>query len=110
MTALQKSLVILTIAAAFGFGIYEGRKASKLRQEVQMLQQQQAPLAEQVDQLQRSKETAAAQLAAAQQEIDQLRQRAAEVPRLRGEVSRLQGLKERPAQPAPAAPADDPIA
>jgi RNA polymerase sigma factor (sigma-70 family) len=48
MTTLQKTLITATIAAAVGTGIYEARQASTLRSQVQTLQQQQAPLAEQL--------------------------------------------------------------
>jgi len=48
MTTLQKTLITATIAAAVGTGIYEARQVSNLRSQVQTLQQQQAPLAEQL--------------------------------------------------------------
>ena len=52
MTVLQKAVITATIAAAVGTGIYEARQASTMRSQVQALQQQQAPLAEQLTQLQ----------------------------------------------------------
>jgi RNA polymerase sigma factor (sigma-70 family) len=52
MTALQKTLVAATVAVLAGTGIYEARQASQLRAEVQKLQQQPAPLREQLTQLQ----------------------------------------------------------
>ncbi|HEX7470329.1 MAG TPA: sigma-70 family RNA polymerase sigma factor, partial [Verrucomicrobiae bacterium] len=48
MTTLQKTLITATIAAAVGTGIYEAHQASTLRSQVQTLQQQQAPFAEQL--------------------------------------------------------------
>ena len=48
MTTLQKALVTATVAVLAGAGIYEAHQASALRSQVQTLQQQQAPLAEQI--------------------------------------------------------------
>lgn len=50
MTTLQKTLVTATVAVLAGAGIYEARQAAQLRDQVQTLQQQQAPLAEQIQQ------------------------------------------------------------
>jgi RNA polymerase sigma factor (sigma-70 family) len=52
MTMLQKTLIAATIAAAIGTGIYEARQSASLRSQVQTLQQQQAPMAEQLTKLQ----------------------------------------------------------
>ena len=52
MTTLQKTLITATIAAAVGMGIFEAHRASQLHDQVQTLQQQQTPLAEQLAQLQ----------------------------------------------------------
>jgi RNA polymerase sigma factor (sigma-70 family) len=54
MTTLQKTLVAVTIVALAGAGIHEAHQAAQLRDQVQMLQQQQAPLAEQIHKLQSS--------------------------------------------------------
>ena len=48
MTALQKTLATITIGLVVGVGIYETRQALTPRAQVQTLQPQQAPLAEQV--------------------------------------------------------------
>jgi RNA polymerase sigma factor (sigma-70 family) len=48
MTILQKTLITATIAAAVGTGIYEARQASIMRGQVQTLQQEQAPLTDQL--------------------------------------------------------------
>lgn len=63
MTALQKPLVTATLAALAGAGIYEARQASQLRDRVQTLQQQQAPLAEQIQQVQQERDDATNRLA-----------------------------------------------
>ena len=51
MTTLQKTIIGATLIAAVGTGIYEARQASSLRTQVQTLQQQQAPLSEQLTEL-----------------------------------------------------------
>jgi hypothetical protein len=51
MTALQKTLVTVSLTAAIGVGIFEARQASRLSEQNQALQQQQAPLAGQIAQL-----------------------------------------------------------
>jgi RNA polymerase sigma factor (sigma-70 family) len=91
MTTLQKALITATLAAAVGTGIYEARQASTLRTQVQTLQQQQAPLAEQIRQLQRERDDATNRLASWQAENEQLKsgQNTAELLKLRGEVARL---------------------
>jgi RNA polymerase sigma factor (sigma-70 family) len=65
MTTLQKTLITATLAVAVGTGIYEARQASRLRDQVQTLQQHQAPLAEQIQQLQQERDNALKRLAAA---------------------------------------------
>jgi len=52
MTAFQKIIIASALVAAIGTGIYEGRQASIVGREVQFLRQQQAPLDEQIQQLQ----------------------------------------------------------
>ncbi len=48
MTTLQKIVIAAALTAAVGTGLYEKRKASLLRDEVQTLRQEQTPLKEQV--------------------------------------------------------------
>jgi RNA polymerase sigma factor (sigma-70 family) len=91
MTTIQKTLITATIAAAVGTGIYEVHQAAQLRGQVQTLQQQQAPLAEQIRQLQRERDDAKNRLVELETENAQLKsnQNAAELLKLRGEVARL---------------------
>jgi hypothetical protein len=65
MTVLQKALITATIAAAVGTGIYEARQASAARRQVQVLEQQQAPLNDQLTALQTENERLSNQLASA---------------------------------------------
>jgi RNA polymerase sigma factor (sigma-70 family) len=91
MTVLQKSLIVATLATAVGAGIYEACQVSRLRDETQALQRRQAPLAAQVDQLQRERDEATNRLAAAQEALDRANpdKKAGEVLKLRGEVGTL---------------------
>ena len=93
MTTLQK----ITIAAAFvalaGTGIYEARQASQMREQNQVLQQQQAPLAAQIQKLQRERDDATNRLAALTEQLASARKNPSEVLKLRGEVGTLQQEK-----------------
>jgi RNA polymerase sigma factor (sigma-70 family) len=84
MTTLQKTLVTATVAVLTGAGIYEARQSSALRSQVQAVQQQQAPLAEKVEQLSREREEATRQLAALRDENERLNRNTTELLRLRG--------------------------
>jgi RNA polymerase sigma factor (sigma-70 family) len=84
MTTLQKALVTATVAVLAGAGIYETRQASQLRDQVQSLQQQQAPLAEKIEQLSREREEATGQLAALRDDNERMNRNTAELLRLRG--------------------------
>jgi RNA polymerase sigma factor (sigma-70 family) len=64
MTTLQKTLVAATVAGLAGFSIYEAHQATQLNDQVQSLQQQQAPLLEELRQLQTNFTNATNQLAA----------------------------------------------
>ena len=91
MTTLQKTLVTATVAVLAGAGIYQARQAAQLRDQVQTLQQQQAPLAEQVRQLQSSLSDATNQLAGLLAENSRLKSNPerTELLKLRGEVGVL---------------------
>jgi len=56
MTTLQKTLLTATVAVLAGAGIYKARQAAQLRDQVRTLQQQQAPLTEQMTKLQSENE------------------------------------------------------
>ena len=104
MTTLQKTLVTAALTATVGAGIYEARQASVLRTRVQTLQQQQTPLARQVEQLQSEREAATNQLAALRDENARLNRNTKELLELRGEVARW---RNQTATLIAAAPPDD---
>ena len=93
MTTLQKTLVTAALAVVAGAGIYEARQASRLREQNRELQQQQAPLADQLQQLQRERDAATNRAAALTEELASAKKNPAEVLKLRGEVGALRQEK-----------------
>jgi RNA polymerase sigma factor (sigma-70 family) len=91
MTTLQKTFIAAALTAAIGTGIFEAHQNSELRDQVQMLQQQQTPLTEQLAQWQREHDDATNQLAGLRAENAQLKSNSNEneLFKLRGEVTRL---------------------
>ncbi|MBI3853038.1 MAG: sigma-70 family RNA polymerase sigma factor [Verrucomicrobia bacterium] len=94
MTTLQKTLIAATVVAAVGTGINEARQASTLRSQVQTLQQQRAPIAEQIQQLTKDRDDAKHQLAASRDENERLNRNTAELLRLRGQVGVLRQAEQ----------------
>jgi RNA polymerase sigma factor (sigma-70 family) len=84
MTTLQKAVFATVFTAAIGTGVYEAAQHSKL-------QRQQAPLLQQVQQLQQERDDAVSAMVALQAETASLKsnQSTDEVLQLRGEVARL---------------------
>ncbi|HEX7570220.1 MAG TPA: sigma-70 family RNA polymerase sigma factor [Verrucomicrobiae bacterium] len=91
MTTLQKTLVTATVAVLAGAGIYEARQAAQLRDQNQTLQQQQAPMAEQIQKLQNNFADATNRLADLLAENSRLKSNPnqTELLKLRGEVGVL---------------------
>jgi RNA polymerase sigma factor (sigma-70 family) len=102
MTTLQKTLIAATLAATVGTGIYEARQASNSRSQNQLLQQQQAPLTEQIQQLTRERDEVTRQLAALREENERLNRNSAELLKLRGEVGVLRNAARVSMQANPA--------
>ena len=88
MTTLQKTIITATIAAV-GAGIYEAHQTSTLRTQIQALQQQQAPLAEQIAQLQRERNDATNRLVLRADEIAKIQGNNLELLKLRGQITLL---------------------
>jgi hypothetical protein len=93
MTTLQKTLIAAALAVVAGAGIYEAHQAMQLRAQNQVLQQQQAPLAGQLQQLRRERDDATNRLAALTDELARLKKNPSEVLALRGEVGVLRQEK-----------------
>jgi hypothetical protein len=96
MTTIQKSLIAATLAVVVGAGVYKARQNSKLQKQIKTLQQQQAPLAEQLRQLQRELNDATNQLAGLLAENARLKSNSNEneLLKLRGEVAQLKAAED----------------
>jgi RNA polymerase sigma factor (sigma-70 family) len=94
MTTLQKTVITAALAAAVGTGIFEAHQTTQLREENQTLQQQQAPVAERLRQLQADNQTLSNRL----MEIDESQKLSDdqynELLKLRGELGALQNKNE----------------
>jgi RNA polymerase sigma factor (sigma-70 family) len=91
MTTLQKITVGATLAAAIGTGIYKAYQVSRLREQSQRFQREQAAMADQIRQLQGERNDAKNQSARSAAENGQRESNpdASELLRLRSEVTRL---------------------
>jgi RNA polymerase sigma factor (sigma-70 family) len=91
MTTLQKTFIAVALTAAIGTGIFEAHQNSKLHDQVQTLQQQQAPLVEQLAQLQRDRDDATNRLASLLADNVRLKSNSNEneLLKLRGEIGVL---------------------
>jgi len=91
MTTLQKTLAATAIVVFVGAGVYEAQQAARLRGQVRTLLQQQAPLAEQIRQLQRDRDDATNRVLDLLAENTRLRTNPneSELLKLRSEVARL---------------------
>jgi RNA polymerase sigma factor (sigma-70 family) len=96
MTTLQKTFVAAALTAAIGTGIFEAHQASHLREQNQMLQQQEASLAAQIQELQRERDDAINQLAGLLAENARLKSNSNEneLLKLRGEVAQLKTAED----------------
>ena len=93
MTTTQKVLITTVLAAAVGTGLYEAREALHARNSAATLQQQQAALDQQLQQLTRERDEATRRLAGTPDE-NRLNRATTELLKLRGEVARLRGERE----------------
>jgi RNA polymerase sigma factor (sigma-70 family) len=102
MTTLQKTLVSAALVATIGAGIFEAHQNSQLRAQNQTLQQQQAPLTAQIQQLSQALTDATNRLAGLLAENDQLKSHSNEneLLKLRGEVGRLRNNTTNPTEVA----------
>ena len=89
MTTIHKTLIAATVIAALSIAVYEVRRASNLRLEVNALQQQ-APFAGKIEQLTRERDEATLKLTALRDENERLKRDTGELPRLRGRVAAAQ--------------------
>lgn len=89
MTTFQKVAITAALAVAAATAVHEARKASNLHLQVQSLQQQQAPLAEQAQWWQREHGYATSQLASLREDNERLNRNTSDLLRLRSMVGLL---------------------
>ena len=91
MTTLQKAIVTTAVAVLAGAGIYEARQVVRLREQNQTFQQRQAPLVEQIRQLQSERDDATNRLASLRGDNERSKSNPNqnELLKLRGEVNAL---------------------
>jgi hypothetical protein len=107
---MQKTLSIAVLILLGGALIYEARKASALNSQVEGLHREQALLAEQNENLTRQRDEALNNLATFREYVGVLRRNTAEVPKLRGEVTRLRSLQKESALQTAGTQAASPVA
>jgi RNA polymerase sigma factor (sigma-70 family) len=89
MTTLQKTLVTATFAVLAGAGLYEARRTVQLRDQLQRIQQQQTPMAEQIRQLQAQRVDDSNTIARLSEELAKKDANNLELLRLRGQASQM---------------------
>jgi len=91
MTAIQKTIVVAALAAAIGAGVFAVHRNSEMKAQLRGLQQQQAPLAAQIQQSEQDLARVSDQLAALSAENSRLKsaKSSAELLKLRVEVGVL---------------------
>jgi RNA polymerase sigma factor (sigma-70 family) len=96
MTTLQKTLVTAALVVTVGAGVFEAHQASQLREQNQRLQQQQAPLAQQLALLQGERDDATNRLAnlLAENEQQKSNPNQMELLKLRGQIGVLQNQRD----------------
>lgn len=86
MTTLQKAIIAVLIAGAAAAGVYEARQNTHLREQVRVLEAEQAQIAD----IKHQRDLAKAALAQVSSENETLKKRPSEVLKLRGQVGQLQ--------------------
>jgi len=100
MTTLQKALITAVAATVIGAGIYGAHHVASLRNELEALQQQQATLNSQLDQLRHERDDATNRLATTRRDMEQSgsSEDKKALLKLRAEVVRLRGLAGSPTE------------
>ena len=95
MTAIQKIIITLALTATVGTAGYQARQAYQLREHANAIRRQQAPLLDQIQQLQEELSKTTNHLASLLAENQQWKSNfgAAEIQRLQAELTQLQGAK-----------------
>ncbi len=97
-TKMKTAVVVGVGAVLVGTSVYQAQQAAKLREQNLTLQQAQAPLADQIQQLQRERDAATKQLADLQDAATQTKNNNTELLKLRGRVTQLANSSKQSAQ------------
>lgn len=89
LTTFQKALVTGAFVAVAGAGLFEARQAAQMREQNRRLQQEQAPLAAQIQELQNERDDATNRLGWLAEETAANEQNNLELLKLRGQVAML---------------------
>jgi hypothetical protein len=89
MATLQKVVISVTVTVLAGVALYQTHQGAQLRHQIRTLQQQQAPLAAQIQELKQQRDDTTDRLAAIHDGNEQSNRDVAELLRLRSEVTRL---------------------
>ena len=110
MTTIQKTLITATLIASVGTGIYQTHQAYTLRNENQTIQQQQKPLLDRIQRLERDRSETSLRLSALADELEKANGNADELIKLREAMLRLKNASNELAKMKSAAnkPTDDP--
>ena len=107
MTTLQKTIITATAVIVASAGVYQARHASQLRTRLETIQQEQAPLTEQIQQLRQERDDTSNKLAEASERVAALSAEVArlnpEVVKLRAETARLRTVSQAQAGARPGA-------
>jgi len=88
-TVVQKTLIPATLVFLAGLGLYETRQVSSSRGQIHVLEQQQAPLTDQIQELSRQRDNLSNELALLADSEGRLHRNHAELVSLRGELAHL---------------------
>jgi hypothetical protein len=98
MTTFQKTLITAALVVTVGAGIFEARQAARLNDQIKLLQQQQAPLAEQIGQLKTRNESLSQRLTEMGEAKKLSEAQFRELLKLRGQLGQQQELNTKTAE------------
>ena len=94
MTTLQKIAVTAALTVTIGGGLFAAKQTHDAQNEVRKLQAQQAPMAEQLQQLQAERDKATNQIAWLNEELANAEKNNLELLKLRGELTVLKSASK----------------
>jgi RNA polymerase sigma factor (sigma-70 family) len=101
MTTMQKTIAVISIAAAVGAGVWEARQSSVRRTQIEAMEQRSANLAAKAKDAQGRRDEFTRLLNARRAEVQHVKDLANEAPKLREEISRIRRPEPTAAEPDP---------